>query len=159
MAGFGAPWTEPELAVLREKYVVGGSRACAEVLPRRSQATIQSKAKKLGIRVRDNQSRFQDWPIGVDTGRPLRDAIIDVLVEIRNCERVSAAAIDTLKHVVHYNRVPSLSTVIESAELLGFDLSHRAGWLEFANLVAARMPEEASDDNAEATESERCAST
>lgn len=144
MPGYGVPWTPDEDAALRATYPGGGTEASLPVLPARTKNAIRRRARAIGIRVSDRRFKspmFRNWPTGAVTACPLRDAVIGELADIRNRERITALAVDSLKQIVHYGRSPRISTIIETAELLGLDLNERNGWLEFANRVAARLPE------------------
>lgn len=144
MAGFGVPWTPDEDAALRATYPGGGTEASRPALPARTKNAIRRRARAIGIRVTNRRFQspmFRDWPTGAVTDQPLRDAVVGELADIRNRERITALAVDSLKQIVHHSRSPQISTIIETAELLGLDLNERNGWLEFANRVAARLAE------------------
>lgn len=143
MAG-SVPWTPDEDAALRAVYSRGGEDEILKAIPGRTKRAIRSRACRLGIRrlSKSPSPLFKEWPTGAVTGCPLRDAIIGEFADIRNRERITALAVDSLKQIVHHRAMPKISTIIETAELLGLDMNERSGWLEFANRVAARLPEQ-----------------
>jgi hypothetical protein len=47
-----APWRTTEIAILREHYISKGAAACAGLLPMRSRAAVEAKARQLGYRTR-----------------------------------------------------------------------------------------------------------